>query len=189
MKSFSEWLILENNWRNNPELNKVQVMGWSLSTGTLPPWGSEHDGGLNPTSVFEGRSGPGKGGWEVYQASKPIRADRRNGENILNYLLNSIKLLRTYARARDPNRIRNIQYALMTGKKLEFRENAPEDFVAPDVGGGPDGKGSGSQPSGISGTPNQPSAQSSKQVSAQPQQSQTNSKVVTCPHCKKQFSV
>lgn len=119
MKTFSEWLILENYWRNDPELNKTQIMGWSLPTGTLPPWSYEHDEGL------------------------------------------------------------------------KFRENAPEDFVAPDAGGGQNGQDSGKVPNGKAGAGTPANQQASKQTPAQQQsqaqQSQQDSKLVKCPHCGKQF--
>lgn len=189
MKSFREWrLFLEGGLADDPELNKVQVMGWSLSTGTLPPWSYEHDQGLDPTSVFEGRSGPGKGGWEVYQASKHFRKDR-NGDKILNYLKDNIRVFRATVRSGDPNRIRNLQYNYMTGKQLKYGENAPEDFVAPDAGGGPQGYESGSHPNGKTTQSGNSKVQlgnnSQNQQQSQPQQS--DSKVVKCPHCGAQF--
>lgn len=174
-----------NNIANKPQYHNIEILGWSLSKGTLPPWGFLGDAGIDITSVFAGRASD-PDSTKVYNAALKLR---KENPDALQYIHENIRWLRRMVRAKAADKVRNLQYSFMTGKVSKFGEEPPEDFVAPDVGGGPDGKGSGSQPSGISGMPNQSAAQVNKQVSAQPQKHQAGSKVVTCPHCKKQFNI
>jgi hypothetical protein len=188
MKSFYEMnqiLNESNNIANKPQYHNIEILGWSLSKGTLPPWGRTGDDGINITSVFAGRASDPES-TRVYNAALKLR---KENPNACEYIHENVKWLRRNVRVKAADYVRKLQYIFMTGKVLNYGEEPPEDFVAPDVGGGPDGNGSGSQPSGISGVPNQSAAQVNKQVSAQPQKPQAGSKVVTCPHCKKQFNI
>lgn len=195
MKTFNEWLFLEYGGVD-PQYHNIEVLGWSLSTGVLPPWDVSGDDGINPRSSFAGRaSGPES--TRVYKATENIRK-RKDAEEVLEYLYKNVSSLRRvarYAESGDPQSIqilRDFQYSLMTGKTLQYGEDPPKDFVAPD----PKGKPGNTvvQPvaqqanareagffSNLFGRTAQP-----KQTSAQ--QPQPESKVVTCPHCKRQFN-
>jgi len=176
MKSFNEWLLNEDfRLGGKPQYHDIQILGWSLSKGTLPPWKIEGDSGLNMSSVFTGRaSGPESK--KVYEDAIKLRKDNPEAAQ---YIHDSINLLRRTVlhNQKNPERIRQMQYLLMNPREALVGNNwaeIPENWVAPDVNGG----GGGNAPA-----PAQPAQQPNVQV-----QKQAGSNQVKCPKCGNVFN-